>query len=55
MATLNDQPVRELLEQPNHAVISTFNQDGSVHNTVVWISAEDGTIQPDYVRHQAQG
>ena len=44
MATLNDQPVRELLEQPNHAVISTFNQDGSVHNTVVWISAEDGTV-----------
>ena len=44
MATLNDQPVQELLEQPNHAVISTFNQDGSVHNTVVWISAEDGTV-----------
>ena len=44
MATLNDQPVQELLEQPNHAVISTFNQDGSVHNTVVWISADDGTV-----------
>ena len=44
MSTLNDQPVRELLEQPNHAVVSTFNRDGSVHNTVVWISAEDGTV-----------
>ena len=44
MATLNDQPVRELLEQPNHAVVSTFNRDGSVHNTVVWIDAEDGTV-----------
>ena len=44
MANLNDPPVRELLEQPNHAVISTHNQDGSIHNTVVWISAEDGTV-----------
>ncbi len=44
MANLNDPPVRELLEQPNHAVISTYNKDGSIHNTVVWISAEDGTV-----------
>jgi PPOX class probable F420-dependent enzyme len=44
MATLSDPPVKELLEQPNHAVISTYNQDGSIHNTVVWISTEDGTI-----------
>jgi PPOX class probable F420-dependent enzyme len=44
MASLNDQPVRELLEQPNCAVISTFNHDGSVHSTVVWVSAEDGTV-----------
>ena len=44
MANLNDPPVRELLQQPNHAVISTHNQDGSIHNTVVWISAEDGTV-----------
>jgi PPOX class probable F420-dependent enzyme len=44
MANLTDPPVRELLEQPNHAVISTHNQDGSIHNTVVWISAEDGTV-----------
>ena len=44
MATLNDSEVRKLLSEPNHAVISTFNRDGSVHNTVVWISAEDGAI-----------
>ncbi len=25
-------------------MISTLNQDGSVHNTVVWISAEDGAV-----------
>ena len=44
MANLNDPPVRELLEQPNHAVISTYNEDGSIHSTVVWVSAEDGTV-----------
>jgi PPOX class probable F420-dependent enzyme len=50
MATLNDPSVRELLEQPNHAVISTLNQDGSVHSTVVWISAEDGTVAVNSAR-----
>jgi PPOX class probable F420-dependent enzyme len=50
MATLNDPPVRELLEQPNHAVISTHNKDGSIHNTVVWISAEDGAVAVNSAR-----
>ena len=44
MATLNDQPVRELLEQPNCAVISTLNDDGSVLDTVAWINLEDGAV-----------
>jgi PPOX class probable F420-dependent enzyme len=44
MATLNDPEVRELLAQPNYAVVSTMNANGSVHNTVVWIDAEDGTV-----------
>jgi PPOX class probable F420-dependent enzyme len=44
MATLNDPGVRELLDNPNYAVVSTLNQDGSVHNTIVWISADDGTV-----------
>ena len=44
MSTLNDQPVRELLEQPNCAVISTLNPDGSVLDTVAWINAEDGAV-----------
>ena len=44
MASINDSGPSELLAAPNYAVISTFNRDESIHNTVVWISAEDGTI-----------
>jgi len=44
MATLNDPEVHELLTQPNYAVISTINANGSVHDTVVWIDAQDGTV-----------
>jgi PPOX class probable F420-dependent enzyme len=44
MATLNDSEVRKLLEEPNHAVVSTFNEDGSVHSVVAWIDAQDGTV-----------
>jgi PPOX class probable F420-dependent enzyme len=40
MASLTDPPIQELLEQPNYAVVSTLNRDGSIHNTIVWISAE---------------
>jgi len=44
MASLNDQPVKELLEQPNYAVVSTLNRDGSIHSTMVWISAEGDRV-----------
>jgi PPOX class probable F420-dependent enzyme len=44
MATLNDSEVRKLLSEPNFAVVSTFNPDGSILSTIVWISAEDGTV-----------
>ena len=44
MATLTDPEVQKLLSEPNHAVISTLNQDGSVHSAVAWISAEDGIV-----------
>jgi len=44
MTTINDSGPRELLENPNYAVVSTLNKDGSIHNTIVWISAEDGTV-----------
>jgi PPOX class probable F420-dependent enzyme len=44
MSDLNDPALRELLEQPNYAVVSTLNKDGSIHDTMVWISAEGDTI-----------
>lgn len=44
MSTLNDSEVRKLLSEPNYAVVSTFNTDGSILSTIVWISAEDETV-----------
>ena len=46
MASLCDRGVQALLTgpRPNHAVVSTLNEDGSVHSTVVWVSVEDGRI-----------
>jgi PPOX class probable F420-dependent enzyme len=44
MATLNDSEVHKLLSEPNYAVVSTFNPDGSILSTIVWISAEDGAV-----------
>ncbi len=41
MATLSDPNVRELLEQPNYAVVSTQDATGSIHSTIIWISQED--------------
>jgi PPOX class probable F420-dependent enzyme len=43
MATIDDPGVRKLLEAPNFAVISTYDPDGSIRSTVVWIDLEDGT------------
>lgn len=44
MTTISDSGPRDLLENPNYAVISTINENGSVHNTIIWISAEDGAV-----------
>jgi PPOX class probable F420-dependent enzyme len=44
MASLSDPGPRELLENPNYAVISTLNADGSIHSTIIWVSAENGAI-----------
>jgi PPOX class probable F420-dependent enzyme len=44
MTTLNDPPVKELLEQPNYAVVSTINANGSIHDTIVWISVEGDQV-----------
>ena len=34
----------QLLDKPNHAVISTINADGSVHRTIIWINVEGDNI-----------
>jgi PPOX class probable F420-dependent enzyme len=43
MAGIDDPAVQHLLER-NHAVVSTLNEDGSVHSTVVWVNIEDGKV-----------
>jgi PPOX class probable F420-dependent enzyme len=50
MATLNDSEVQKLLTEPNYAVVSTLNEDGSILSTIVWISAEDGTVAVNSAR-----
>src|ERR1700761_5797815 len=44
MASLSDARVQELLSGPHCAVLSTINQDGSIHSAVAWISLEDGEL-----------
>ncbi len=44
MTDLKDQAVQALLAQTNFAVISTLNEDGSIHSKVVWVSAENGSV-----------
>ena len=42
MAQLSD--LAELLSKPNHAVLATINQDGSVHSTIIWIDVEGENV-----------
>lgn len=44
MTNLQDQQVQELLEHPNHAVVSTFNKDGSILSTVAWVNTEGDAL-----------
>ena len=44
MTTLDDPGVTALLAKPNHAVLSTRNEDGTIHSTVVWVDTIDGTL-----------
>ena len=44
MATLEDPGVQALLAKPNHAVVSTLGDDGTIHSTVVWVDVEDGRL-----------
>ena len=40
MSTLNDQAIQALLEQPNVAIVSTHNADGSILSTIAWVNTE---------------
>ena len=40
MASLSDPAVAALLDEPNHAVLSTLNKDGSVHTAMIWLNVE---------------
>ena len=44
MAELSDEGVQALLSKPNHGVVSTLNEDGSIHSTVVWVDTIDGRL-----------
>ncbi len=44
MTTLNDPEVRDLLQNPNYAVVSTHNQDGTILSTIVWVDTENGDV-----------
>ncbi len=44
MTSIDDPGVRALLAKPNHAVVSTLNEDGSVHSTVVWVDVQNGRL-----------
>lgn len=41
MAKLDEQQ-RRFLEQPFVGVVTTLREDGSPHNTVVWVDVDDG-------------
>jgi PPOX class probable F420-dependent enzyme len=41
MAKLNESQ-QQFLEQPYVGVVTTLREDGSPHNTVVWVDVEDG-------------
>jgi len=44
MTALDDPAVVELLAAPNYGVISTLNEDGSVHSCVVWLGLEGTAV-----------
>jgi PPOX class probable F420-dependent enzyme len=50
MANLSDSAVQALLEQPNYAVVSTLNEDGSILSAVVWVSLEEGVLAVNSAR-----
>ena len=44
MAALTDKQKQFIAENPYVATATTLRDDGSPHNTIVWIDAEDDTV-----------
>ncbi|MCW2725835.1 MAG: pyridoxamine 5-phosphate oxidase-related FMN-binding [Frankiales bacterium] len=44
MAKIDDPAVQNLLTQPNHGIVSTFDDDGSIRSGVVWVDLVDGKL-----------
>lgn len=44
MAELSDKQRQFIADNPYVATATTLREDGSPHNTIVWIDAEDGTL-----------
>jgi PPOX class probable F420-dependent enzyme len=45
MSTLTDPEVKNLLDNPNYAVVSTHNEDGSILSTIIWVGADDEKVE----------
>jgi PPOX class probable F420-dependent enzyme len=39
-----DEAQTEFLGQPYYAILSTLREDGTPHQTVVWVDADDGDV-----------
>jgi PPOX class probable F420-dependent enzyme len=44
MSELTDKQKQFIADNPYVATATTLRDDGSPHNTIVWIDAEDGTV-----------
>jgi PPOX class probable F420-dependent enzyme len=44
MAELTEKQRKFIAENPYVGTVTTLRQDGSPHNTIVWVDAEDGTV-----------
>lgn len=44
MTDLSHEGVQGLLAAPNHAVLSSYNEDGSILSTVVWVDYVAGVL-----------
>jgi PPOX class probable F420-dependent enzyme len=53
MATLTEKE-SEFLENPFVGIVTTLRGDGSLHSTVVWVDAENGSVSFNTVRGRAK-